>query len=256
MHAGPDESKAHWQISNPFQPAPTDGLGSKGIDGKKMGLCAPCQAAPVQLTEPVKLSAANHLKPDIVIPGQVRKNAKAVVCMRIVTDGQANQITGFFLRAPEGLIVSTAHDLAVFQNLTVVLASGREISGQVIDLDRRVDLALIRVASELTGGIILDHRRGFATVNGWVYAIGCSSYSRGELISGLDNEAPDGDRHPFLEQVKMTVIPGSSGSPVFDAKGRLIAVVKGRDRVKKRVGYIIPIETVIAFVKPRVDHVR
>jgi serine protease Do len=46
----------------------------------------------------------------------------------------------------------------------------------------------------------------------------------------------------------MDIQPGSSGSPVFDAGGRLVAIVKGRYRGTSTVGFLIPMETVYAFL--------
>jgi serine protease Do len=50
-------------------------------------------------------------------------------------------------------------------------------------------------------------------------------------------------------QVNMEIHPGSSGSPVFDVQGNLVGIVKGRYRGTKSIGFLIPLETIIAFVK-------
>ena len=51
-----------------------------------------------------------------------------------------------------------------------------------------------------------------------------------------------------LWQVNMEVLPGSSGSPVFDQDGRLVGVVKGRYRGTETRGFLIPIDTILEFL--------
>jgi len=47
----------------------------------------------------------------------------------------------------------------------------------------------------------------------------------------------------------MKIYPGSSGSPVFDVQGNLVAIVKGRHRGTDSIGFLIPLETIIEFVR-------
>jgi serine protease Do len=42
--------------------------------------------------------------------------------------------------------------------------------------------------------------------------------------------------------------PGSSGSPVFDEKGALVGIVKGRFRGTNTIGFLIPISRIKAFI--------
>jgi len=47
----------------------------------------------------------------------------------------------------------------------------------------------------------------------------------------------------------MKIHPGSSGSPVFDEHGNLAAIVTGRYRGTDSVGFLIPFETLMEFLK-------
>ena len=47
----------------------------------------------------------------------------------------------------------------------------------------------------------------------------------------------------------MEILPGSSGGPVFDREGNFVGMVKGRFRGAGKVGFLIPLETIIEFVK-------
>jgi serine protease Do len=46
----------------------------------------------------------------------------------------------------------------------------------------------------------------------------------------------------------MQIRPGSSGSPVFDLGGKLVAVVKGRYRGAESVGFLIPYASLMKFL--------
>ena len=52
----------------------------------------------------------------------------------------------------------------------------------------------------------------------------------------------------LLWQVNMRIHPGSSGSPVFDLEGNLVAMVKGRYRGAETVGFLIPFASLMEFI--------
>lgn len=190
------------------------------------------------------------------IPERVYAHIKAIVCIHITTDGTQKQVSGFFINAREGLVISTAHDLMAFQEITVGLPDGHDISGQVVQLDPNVDLALIRVESTSPTGILLTQSRNLLNLGERLYTIGCPVNHGGMVTPGIVNGPPRRAAGQLLWQVKMKILPGNSGSPVFDEQGRLVAVVKGRHRVKKSVGFLIPVETVIDFIRANIDYVQ
>jgi len=49
----------------------------------------------------------------------------------------------------------------------------------------------------------------------------------------------------------MEILPGNSGSPVFNGAGDLIGVVKGRYRGTDDVGFMIPLDTITEFLRKR-----
>ncbi len=204
------------------------------------------------------LQSSNRVQDNyaLTIPEKVRVHIKSVVCIHITTGGNQKQVSGFFINAREGLVISTAHDLMEFQEITVGLSDGRDISGQVVQLDPKVDLALIRVKSISPTSIFFTQSRNLLSLGDRLYAIGCPTNHRGMVTPGIVNAPPRRAAGQLLWQVKMKILPGNSGSPVFDEQGRLVAVVKGRHRVENSVGFLIPMESVIAFIKANIDYVR
>ncbi len=190
------------------------------------------------------------------IPNQILRHARSVVCMRDQSNGKMTQVSGFFLHGKKGLILSTAHGLTDFQGLTIFLDNGQEIKGQVFSLDKKLDLSLILTESKSNDAILLTESRNFLNLGDQLYTIGCSANCSVKVKSGTINAPPKRANNQFLWQVQMEILPGDSGSPVFDEKGRLVAVVKGRHRVMKEVGFLIPMETVITFIKANIDYVR
>jgi serine protease Do len=190
------------------------------------------------------------------IPEAVYAHIKAIVCIHVTSGGTQKQVSGFFINARENLLISTAHDLMAFQEITVGLADGRDIPGQVVQLDPDIDLALIRVESSSPTSISLSQSRNLLNLGDELYTIGCPVNHGGMVTPGIVNAPPRRAAGQLLWQVNMEILPGNSGSPVFDDQGRLVAVVKGRHRVKPSIGFLIPMETLITFIKTNIDYVR
>ncbi len=73
-------------------------------------------------------------RPDLrvsTVPNRVRQHLRAVVCIFAQTGQNDIQFSGFFING-NGLIVSTAHDLQLHQNVSVLLHDGREVPGKVV----------------------------------------------------------------------------------------------------------------------------
>jgi V8-like Glu-specific endopeptidase len=70
----------------------------------------------------------------------------------------------------------------------------------------------------------------------------------GQFHSGFIEGAPRRIDNLLLWQVRMGTLPGSSGSPVFDAKGNLVGIVKGSFRGAESTGFIITIGSIIEFL--------
>ena len=77
----------------------------------------------------------------------------------------------------------------------------------------------------------------------------CPINPGGKVYSGIINSPPRRVKDLMLWQVDMTIHLGSSGSPVFDINGNLVAVVKGRYRGTDSIGFLIPFETLLAFLE-------
>ncbi len=184
----------------------------------------------------------------VPVPGSVASVARSVVCIDAHRDGRSVQLSGFFID-PDGRILTTAHDLKPSQSVSVRLAGGETISGQVIRIAPQMDLALIRTGTRAPDFIGPAGGRLRIAQGEPVCTLGCPQNSPGTFHEGVVTGPPRiADDQP-LWQVHLRTLPGSSGSPAFDADGNLIGLIKGRYRGTETVGFLIPISTVIEFLK-------
>ncbi len=149
----------------------------------------------------------------------------------------------------QGLVLTTIHDVETFDDITITLYDGRELTGNVIKKNSDQDLALINIRTGLENAVSLVEGRNLLGMGERVYSVGCPINLVGSVFPGIINGPPRSVDKMTYWQVNMEIHPGSSGSPVFDVQGNLVGIVKGRYRGTQSIGFLIPLETIIAFVK-------
>jgi serine protease Do len=190
-------------------------------------------------------------RPDLratTVPDLVRQYLGAVVCIFAQTSRDDIQFSGFFIDT-NGLIVSTAHDLQLHQNVSVLLHDGREVPGRVVRIDPHQDLTLVKAIVAVETVIPLNNGRYLLDGKDSLFAVTCPNNGIAGIQSGFLDGLPRQVEGLPLWQVRMSISPGSSGSPVFDDQGRLAAVVKGHFRGTQTIGFLIPLETLIHFLE-------
>jgi S1-C subfamily serine protease len=182
------------------------------------------------------------------MPANILSKSESVVCIYVGYPKETLQISGFIIDR-KGLIICTAHGLKdIQQPLTVALRDGRELPGWVVKMDRRFDLSLVDVKTELDAPILLSGGRDLVGDPERLFNIVCATHSNGSILSGAVSGPPRKTNNQLLWQVNMQIHPGSSGSPVFDLQGNLVAVVKGRYRGADTVGFLIPFGSLMKFM--------
>lgn len=182
------------------------------------------------------------------VPPAVLSQKEAVVCVKARARNAPLQFSGFIIDQ-KGLILSTAHDLEGVGEVTVILHNGQEFWGRLVKIDLHRDLALMAIQSKVDLSISLSKGRDLLAVGEKVYSILDPIHHRGRIHSGLIVGPMRLVNHQPLWQVDMEILPGSSGSPVFDTQGNIVAVVKGRFRGTETVGFLIPLGTVKEFLR-------
>jgi len=133
--------------------------------------------------------------------------------------------SGFIVSA-EGYILTNAHVVDDATEVTVKLTDNREFQAKVIGVDRRTDVALVKIdAKNLPTVRIGDPSK--ARVGEWVAAIGSpfgleNTVTAG-IISAKSRSLPDETYVPFI-QTDVAINPGNSGGPLFNMAGEVIGV--------------------------------
>jgi len=182
-------------------------------------------------------------------PAKLKPHTDSIVCIKVNVKGEEIQFTGFIVDR-KGLILSTGHDLKGVREVTIILANGQEQKGRLMKIDLHRDLSLIDTPSRLNSSISLAGGRTLLPDGERVYSIGCPGNHR-KFLSGTIDGPLRRVNHLPLWQVAMEILPGSSGSPVFDGEGNLVAVVKGRYRGTLSTGFLIPLTTILEFLKEK-----
>ncbi len=139
---------------------------------------------------------------------------------------QPESLGSGFIVSPDGYVLSNSHVIRGAEQVTVVLQDGRELPAQVVGVDRRTDIVLLKV--EATGlpvatiGSSHDLR-----VGQWVLAIGSPfglDYTATQgIISALGRSLPDEAYVPYI-QTDAAINPGNSGGPLFNLEGEVVGI--------------------------------
>jgi len=132
-----------------------------------------------------------------------------------------------FIISEDGYILTNAHVVAEFDDVNVRLADAkREFKAKVIGVDRRSDVALLKV--EATG--LPTARLGDSAkleAGDWVAAIGspfgfANTITAG-IVSAKGRSLPEELYVPFI-QTDVAVNPGNSGGPLLNLDGEVVGV--------------------------------
>ena len=133
--------------------------------------------------------------------------------------------SGFIVSA-DGYILTNAHVVDDASEVMVKLTDKREFKAKVIGVDRRTDVALVKIdARDLPMVRIGDASK--ARVGEWVAAIGSpfgleNTVTAG-IISAKSRSLPDESYVPFI-QTDVAINPGNSGGPLFNMAGEVIGI--------------------------------
>ena len=227
---------AHTALATRIQIKPLEDASSKQVDQLLS-----------YLYEYINDNPAKTSVPNVTVPQVVKEHLEAVVCIYAVTKEKPMQLSGFCIDR-NGLILSTAHGLAIGQTVRVQFLDGHDVKGRVVKLDTQRDLCLVKVPERLPAVITIKSGRFAPDLDEWLFAMGCPKGQSVTITLGALDGLPKRVEGFPLWQARIHIEPGSSGSPVLDDRGRLTAVVKGRYRGTSAVGFLIPFETLLHFM--------
>ena len=152
-----------------------------------------------------------------------------------------------FIVSSDGFVLTNAHVVDGATEVTVRLTDKREFKAKVVGVDKRTDVALLKIdATGLSAVRTGDVER--AKVGEWVVAMGSpfgfeNTVTAG-IISAKARRLPDENYVPFL-QTDVAINPGNSGGPLFNLAGEVIGInsqIYSRSGGFMGISFAIPID--------------
>ncbi len=145
----------------------------------------------------------------------------------------------------DGYIVTNNHVVRNADGVVVTLADGRQFDAKVVGVDRKTDLAVLRIEAEgLTPAPLGDSED--VVVGQWVLAIGSPfNYQQtvtAGIVSATGRTVGVTDYENFI-QTDAAINPGNSGGPLVNLQGQVIGintVIASRSGSFNGLGFAIP----------------
>jgi len=154
--------------------------------------------------------------------------------------------------SPDGLVLTNAHVVRDTETVTVTLANGDEVEGDVIAFgEAGLDLAAIRLRNQRNLPTVRLAQAGSVSVGQRAFAIGNPfGQFRGTFTTGIVSRI---DTNRGLIQTDAAINPGNSGGPLLNSQGELIGVnnaifTTGRASGNIGIGFAISVDRVQPFL--------
>jgi serine protease Do len=165
---------------------------------------------------------------------------------RFETPPRQGEGSGFIV-SPDGYILTNAHVVADADEVTVRMTDRREYPAKVIGVDRRTDVAVIKIEGKQLPVVKLGDPSKLRPGE-WVLAIGSpftfeNSVTAG-IVSATGRAMPGEDLVPFI-QTDVAVNPGNSGGPLFNLNGEVVGInsqIYSRSGGYMGLSFAIPID--------------
>ncbi|MBW2290923.1 MAG: Do family serine endopeptidase [Deltaproteobacteria bacterium] len=195
----------------------------------------------------------------------------AVVNIRIILTGngdssmprQFREFHGFPFRLPErdfpfrswgegtgfvitktGYIVTNSHVVDGADEIEVILLGGKKLRAEIVGLDKKVDIALLKVEPEEPLHAIPLGDSSLVRPGQWVVAIGNSMSLEHTVTAGIVSA-----KHRYLArgsyddfiQTDAAINPGNSGGPLINMAGEVIGINTAINPAANTMGFAVPI---------------
>lgn len=163
-------------------------------------------------------------------------------------DREAVSYGSGFIVSPDGYVLTNAHVVAGSSQLQVKLADKREMKARLIGLDKRTDVALLKVDEGDKLPTVKIGNAATLKVGEWVAAIGApfgfdNTVTAG-IVSAKGRSLPDDTFVQFI-QTDVAINPGNSGGPLFNLKGEVVGInsqIYSRSGGFMGISFSIPID--------------
>ena len=148
---------------------------------------------------------------------------------------------------PQGYLVTNAHVVARASRIVVTLPGGRELTGELLSLLAREDLALVKVGSDQPLPVLRLGAPGDVLMGETCLALGNpfgleNTVTRGVVSARGRRLIHEGHELPvqFL-QTDAAINPGNSGGALINLEGELIGINTAIHQDGRGIGFAIPV---------------
>jgi len=186
-----------------------------------------------------------------VVSDIAEEYAYSVVTINVAHNDLATSSATGFVVSPNGIIATNYHTvddaLAINVNFKDGQMSG---SGRIIAYDEALDISLIRIDAENLHPVIFGNS-DLVSPGQRVIVIGSPKRLQNTITDGLLSQIRKKEDTVFFHQISAPISEGSSGSPVFNANGEVISMIKGTYQTKdtQNLNFAIPINDIANFMR-------
>ena len=152
--------------------------------------------------------------------------------------------SGFIVSA-DGYIMTNAHVVEDADSLIVTLADKREFRAKVVGLDKRTDVAVVKIETNDLPVVKIGNTEALK-VGQWVMAIGSPFGLNNSVTVGVVSakQRDTGEYLPFI-QTDVAINPGNSGGPLINMSGEVVGInsqIYSRSGGYMGISFAIPID--------------
>ena len=156
-----------------------------------------------------------------------------------------------FVIDPQGFILTNFHVIQDADRITVTLADGRALKGEIVGTDPAIDVALVRVSGAGALPAVALGNSDELRVGEWVCAIGnplgyVHSVTVG-VVSFIGRKLFDASLDDYI-QTDAAINFGNSGGPLINARGEVIGINSAISSKATNIGFAVPINQAVAIL--------
>jgi serine protease Do len=167
---------------------------------------------------------------------------------------RVNSLGSGFIIDPSGIVVTNNHVIADGDEITVILNDGTRLKAQLLGKDTKVDLAVLKVATDHPLKAVKFGDSDKLRLGEWVIAIG-NPFSLGGtvtagIVSARNRDINSGPYDNYI-QTDAAINRGNSGGPLFNLEGEVVGIntaIISPSGGSIGIGFSVPAKTAVPVI--------